>query len=719
MLIDPILLGAAVLTVIAAVQAVSIRLLIPQTMLIALVGICCGMACLASVAVLPREALAFVSPILAWRMPAENYLALFLPTLLFQAAMSANVRDMAADWAPILLLAVFAVFVATAMIGLVASGISGHPLTDGLLLGSVVATTDASAVIAVFRSVGAPSRLTTLVEGESLLNDSAAISIAGVILASLTGSIHMSGEHFALGSLTVSFLGGAAFGALAGRLFAWVVVYLGGEGKAELTLTLALPYPLYLVGDRILHVSGVVSVVAAGLIVSGLGRTRLSPKNWQHLQFVWEQIAALAGTVAFLLAAIQIPEILKSIRPFDVLTLIGIVAAALCARLAVLFGLFPMLAKLHLSEPGSPALKFVIAWGGLRGAVTITLAMGIAQNTLLPESTRRFVAVLAVGFVLFSLMINGPSLKWLIERLRLNALSRQDQALQTQVVLVSSKAVEDQIITAAAAFNIGPDISHAVVSEYRESILFSTPTFDIAAALTQNERLIIGCIALAKREYELIPNYGSGIVATGNLDAMTRNTAKMIEEARHCGPAGYQHAASRILLHTAGYRFATVLRRFLRLDKPFSNALGNHFELLICRRAVLEELCQYNRTVLSTLLDHQLIDDLDRILASRVVATERALNETRVQFKQYTRRLEHRMLLLLALKKGRAEVGIMHEERSISTEIYDSLIREFSAAWSHAIVRPPFDALPDVDHRKDRNRYSKETISGKGATRDD
>ncbi|CAN7657322.1 cation:proton antiporter [Caballeronia sp. LjRoot34] len=167
MQIDLILLGAAVFTVIAVVQVISVRLLVSQTMLIALVGICFGAACLLATAVLPDDALTFVSPILAWRMSAANYLAIFLPTLLFQAALSANVRDMAADWVPILLLAVFAVFVATAMIGMVASGITGHPLTDGLLLGAIVATTDPSAVIAVFRSVGAPARLTTRVSAPS------------------------------------------------------------------------------------------------------------------------------------------------------------------------------------------------------------------------------------------------------------------------------------------------------------------------------------------------------------------------------------------------------------------------------------------------------------------------------------------------------------------------------------------------------------------------
>ncbi|MFN3616198.1 MAG: cation:proton antiporter, partial [Rubrimonas sp.] len=114
---------------------------------------------------------------------SDTFLTVFLPLLLFQGAITIDLRRLAQDVAPVLLLAVLAVFVATAAIGMAASAAAGMPLAVGLLLGAIVATTDPSAVIALFREVGAPSRLTRLVEGESLLNDATAIAVFGALLA--------------------------------------------------------------------------------------------------------------------------------------------------------------------------------------------------------------------------------------------------------------------------------------------------------------------------------------------------------------------------------------------------------------------------------------------------------------------------------------------------------------------------------------------------------
>ena len=117
---------------------------------------------------------------------SSTYILVFLPALLFQAALTIDVRRMMEDAAPILLLAVVAVFVATAVIGLALWPLAGVPLVVCLLLGSIVATTDPAAVVAIFRDIGAPARLVRLVEGESLLNDAAAIAIFYVLLEIIT-----------------------------------------------------------------------------------------------------------------------------------------------------------------------------------------------------------------------------------------------------------------------------------------------------------------------------------------------------------------------------------------------------------------------------------------------------------------------------------------------------------------------------------------------------
>ncbi|MFP6558599.1 cation:proton antiporter [Paraburkholderia sp. B3] len=687
MVIPILLLSGFLLASIAFVQAASVRWAISESVLLAAWGFTLGGAWLVSGEAWPHLVASVVTPALAPRLPPEAYLWIFLPPLLFQAALSVNVREMLGDAAPILLLAVVAVFVATGMVGGALRLTGLGPLVDGLLLGAMIATTDPSAVLAVFREVGAPARLVRLVEGESLLNDAAAIAIASVLIAAITGDAATATAGAALRTFGIQLGGGLVAGALAGRLFAWVLPWLGGEGKAEVSLSFALPYPLYLFADQALHVSGVVAVVAAGLVISGLGRTRLSPLNWQHLQLIWEQIAAMAGAAIFLLAAMQIPATLRDARWLDLAALAVVVAAAFAARLVVVFGMLPLLSRLRLTEPVSAAYRLVIAWGGLRGAVTLVLALGLAQNMALPENTRRFVAIIATGFVLVSLIVNGSSLKLLIRRLKLDLLSPQEEALQQQAVQLSAIAVSEQVRAAARTFRIGAQQADAACETYRRSIDLSATVFDIEAALTERERLAIGLVTLAAKERDLIPQYGSGIISIGNLDAMARNTEAMIEEARLHGRVGYQRAARLILAYSPGMKLARFVSRWLHIQQPYADALADRFELLMCRRVVLHQLFEFNDASLKPLLGERLSTLLATILKARITVLEHALDDVRQCFGHGADVLEQRMLLLYALREGRERIASMYEDRSISKEIYDSISRELGEAWKMAVRR--------------------------------
>ncbi|MBB3255788.1 CPA1 family monovalent cation:H+ antiporter [Paraburkholderia bannensis] len=708
MVIHILLLSGFLLASIALVQAVSLRFALSESVLLAAWGFALGGIYLVSGEAWPHLAASVVTPALAPRLPPEAYLWIFLPLLLFQAALSVNVREMLGDAAPILLLAVVAVFVATAMVGGAIRLTGLGPLTDGLLLGAMIATTDPSAVLAVFREVGAPARLVRLVEGESLLNDAAAIAIASVLIAAMTGDAAAATGTAALRTLGVQLIGGLVVGGLAGRAFAYLLPVLGGEGKAEISLSFALPYPLYLFADQVLHVSGVVSVVAAGLVISGLGRTRLSPVNWMHLQLIWEQVAAMAGAAIFLLAAMQIPATLRDARLIDLIALAVVVVVAFVARLVVAFGMLPLLSRLKLTEPVSAAYKLVIAWGGLRGAVTLVLAMGLAQNEALPESTRRFVAILATGFVLVSLIVNGSSLKLLIRRLKLDLLSPQEEAIQQQAVQLSSISVSQQVHAAARTFRIPDEVANEACATFRRSIDMSATAFDIEAALSERERLAIGLVTLAAKERDLIPQYGSGIVTIRNLDAMTRNTDAMIEAARESGRIGYQRAAAKILADTAELRVARFIARWLHIRQPYSDALADRFELLMCRRVVLHELIAFADTSLTPLLGERLAKLLGTILRARIAKAEGGLDDVRSCFGHGADVLEQRMMLLYALREGRARVVAMYEDRSISKEIYDSIRRELDVAWKRAVPRAhPGVLLPGEAGHRAAQRQSK------------
>ncbi|WP_179949156.1 MULTISPECIES: sodium:proton antiporter [unclassified Burkholderia] len=688
-----LLLGAMLIAVTGVVQAASVAFSLPQTFVVSFVGILFGALFLAMHAWLPEPALAFVDPVVAWPLSADMCLTLFLPPLLFQAALSVEIREMLGDWLPILILAIIGVFVATVSIGFVASWTTNVPARDGLLLGAIIATTDASAVLAVFRSVTAPSRLVRLVEGESLLNDAAAISIATVLLEASRSADSVSRTVAEISQIfATEFGGGAILGMVVGRMLAWGLVHLGGEGKAELTLTLAVPYPLYILGNEFFHVSGVVAVVTAGLVISGLGRARLTPRNWSHLQLMWEQVAGIAGTLVFLLATIRVPGLLRAARASDALALGAIIIAALAARLAVLFGVFPSVSRLGLSNTVTRSFRLVITWGGLRGAVTIILALGIEGNAALPEPTRRLVSVLATGFVLFSLAVNGSTLRPLIRFLGLDHLSPQDMALQERAVGIAGAEIDALVRASARSLRIDPNLACDAIDAYHDSTSLDNFLRSDDIATTDEDRLTAGLLALARREGDLIPRYGNGIVAVENLDRMIANAAAMTEAVRRGGRAAYRQAAAQILQIRWSYRAARWIHSWLKLSWPFSCALQNRFELLICRRAVLEQLHRYTETSLQPLLGPETTKTLSAILHGRMDRTEHAITEMRGDFGHYTRKLERRMLLLVALNAGRDRVEHLYRDQSISSEVYESVSRDFMRAWRNAIERPEFSA---------------------------
>src|SRR6516162_7315578 len=249
---------ATLLVVVAVSQPVAVRLKVAPVVLLAVIGVAIGGASAVLLHTPVGERFGNVASLFAdLPVGAETFIYVFLPLLVFEGAITVDVRRMLEDAAPILMLAVVATVVATAVVGVALWPISGQPLVVCLLLGSVVATTDPAAVIAVFRDVGAPARLTRLVEGEALLNDAAAIVMFTVLL----GMIVSGRQPDVVGGAAqflLSFFGGAALGVLAGRALLQLIPWTRDDRLAEATLTVPLPYLVFIVAAQVVHVSGVV-----------------------------------------------------------------------------------------------------------------------------------------------------------------------------------------------------------------------------------------------------------------------------------------------------------------------------------------------------------------------------------------------------------------------------------------------------------------------------
>ncbi len=150
------------------------------------------------------------------------------------------------------------------------------------------------------------------------------------------------------------------------------------------------------------------------------------------------------------------PKLLAAAEWRDIGLLLIAIAAALLSRAAVLFGVLPLLSAVRLSQRISAAYKVAITWGGLRGAVTLALALSVTENNRIDPATKAFVADIATGFVLFTLLVNGLTLNPVIRLLGLNRLSPLNQALRGKVLALSLSDVRDAVTETAREFRVAP-----------------------------------------------------------------------------------------------------------------------------------------------------------------------------------------------------------------------------------------------------------------------
>ena len=408
--------------------------------------------------------------------------------------------------------------------------------------------------------------------------------------------IIVSGRRPVIGSGAIefvrSFIGGGALGAVAGRAFLQIIPWTRDDRLAEGTLTVALAYLAFIAAERLFHVSGVVAVLASGMTVSAFGRTRIGPDNWTFLTDLWEQIAFWAHSLVFLLASILIPKLLVDMRLHDLTLVAVLIVAAFAARLAVLFLLLPMLSLARLTKPISTVYKLAIAWGGLRGALTLVLALGVTENPALPLEVRRFVAVLATGLVLFTLLVNGTTLRAAIRLLGLDRLSPVDRLLRDRVLELSYADTSEMIAKTAQDYGLQPRAVERALEPYEawtKAEKARNPDGD--SELTERARLAVALVALGNQERTLVLEMLARRAASpAALQALMRNAEALIEGARSGGRLGYKRAADASLAFPLSFRVAYFLYRRFGIRRFLADRLGDRFETLLVTRLIIQDL---------------------------------------------------------------------------------------------------------------------------------
>lgn len=696
----PLITGAfaLLLITISLLQPLARRLGLAPSVLLATVGTMIGILAIylrytAETNAFNAIADVFINP----PLDSEMILYIFLPILLFQTALTLEVRRIVEDIAPILLMAVVAVFVATAFIGFALYPLATlFSLTDitliaCLLLGSIVATTDPVAVVAIFRDIGAPARLGRIVEGESLLNDAAAIVIFVILLHMLAGHETMTVGEAAI-AFCRSFAGGIIVGALLGRIAVSLLPIMRDIPLAQVTLSLALPYGTYVLSDQFVDVSAVVAVVCAGTVFNLYGPARIQPASWQFLHAVWEQISFWAASLIFLLSAILIPRFVEGFTPVDILLLFVVIVAALAARAVVIFGLLPVLSVFRMGQAVNDRYKTVILWGGMRGAVTLTLALSVSEHAMLSDEVSVFVTKLATGFVLFTLLVYGTSLKPLIRLLGLDKLNARDEALRTQFLALALSDVRHELETAARNYHIAPRVTDDVLKDYESRAEAAAAETNKLEELKDWDRVRIGLIALADREQQLVlEHFHEKTISGRSVSRFLALTGRTGDLTRSDGRSGYNQAARQPLKFGLGFRLAQTLQRRLRIARPLAIRLADRFEFLLVYRILADELVDFNNKRIRPLLGDRVADILQDTLAIRQDETLAAIDALRLQYPDYADALEGQFLRKAGVRLEETAYDEAKEQMLIGTELHRDLLRDVERTRKACHTRPKLD----------------------------
>ena len=389
------------------------------------------------------------------QLEPEFVLVVLLPPLLFGAAWQTPIRDLRANRRPILFLSVGLVLFTTLVVGFVLhAALPTLPLAAAIALGAIVAPPDAIAATSVLRKLSVPHRIVTVLEGESLLNDATAltafrVAVAATALVTVAGGASTAMPDFVLSDAVIQFIwalaGGVLAGLLVGFLASWVWARLF-DPPVEILLSLLIPYMAYLAAEELLHTSGVIATVVAGLYVSRRSSRILASDARVLGTGVWQMVTFLFNGLAFLLLGLQLPAIVGRLagRPVGELALLSVIVSAtvILARFAWVFpttylprGLSRSLRE-HDPIPPVGAI-IVVSWAGMRGAVSLAAALSLPLD--FPE--RDLLLFLTFVVILVTLVGQGLTLPALLRHVALTDDGAEGQERLTARQVANQAAI--------------------------------------------------------------------------------------------------------------------------------------------------------------------------------------------------------------------------------------------------------------------------------------
>jgi Na+/H+ antiporter len=377
----------------------------------------------------------------------------FLPPLLYSAAWTLSWREFQRNFVSIAMLAIGLVLFTVLGLAMAAGWLlPGFDWKSAVLLGAVVAATDAIAATSIARRVGLPQRIVHILEAESLVNDG-----TGLLALQFGLAILMTGRTPSIvegvGRLVFLIGGGVFVGLAIGGVIALFEKWVD-DGPIEIVISILVPYATYLISDRA-HASGVIAVIACGMYMSRKSPEYMSPQVRLQMTAVWDALTFVLNGIVFVVIGLQLPYVMGQIGGLSRMVLleygVGFSAVIIGLRMAWVYGetyiayvVRRWVQKVEVKEP-EPRGLFVIGWGGMRGvlslAAAVSLPYALPGGGMFPQ--RSMIIYLAFCLIVVTLVLQGLTLPWLIRSLGLSASGgNNDEEQEARRVMLREALVQ-------------------------------------------------------------------------------------------------------------------------------------------------------------------------------------------------------------------------------------------------------------------------------------
>jgi CPA1 family monovalent cation:H+ antiporter len=404
---------------------------------------------------------------------------------------------------------------------------------------------------------------------------------------------------------------------------------------------------------------------------------------------VWAQIGFWANTLILMLVALLTPWMLSSLSLVQAGLVAFVYAAAFAARALILFGVLPLLERAGRTAPMDQPQRILVFWGGVRGAVTLILALSLTETPVLGEAGP-VLGALAAAFTLSTLFVNASTLALLTARLGLDQLSPADVALRERIIAGSIERVRSVIQDIAAARTLEPEALAAVenaLGQRRREVEAKAESED--KRIPFGERLRLGLAILCGQEARLIrrgfEEDAIGPRATSQLRLISE---RISDAARIGGRDGYVAAVETALGTVGGHRPALFLQRHIHWDRPLRQVIELRLTVLLETDRVVRGLQRFASATVAPMIGDDAAGNLGELLAWRLERVQHEIDSIDLQYPAYAAALEQTLIARTAIRRERHQYVRLHNDGVIGSELRDDLIREIDRR-ERVVARPP------------------------------